>query len=216
MKMSFTEFKQRELNLANFFRLSKGRLEEKKSIILMAGTNVNALSYIKEGVIEVIAQNESGDEIIIDSLTAGDFFGQACMDKNSSASTVTLVALTDCHIESVSFNVINNLPANEQLYLNRLLLSQQSQFTKTSIEKNLNAYFDTVEKRLVKTLKELGNRSDAISLANGDIEIKTTRQKLALMAGCSRENAGRIIKSYHEQGLLWARGKTMILKKDFQ
>lgn len=31
------------------------------------------------------------------------------------------------------------------------------------------------------------------------------------MVGCSREMAGRVLRSLKEQGLVWARGKTMII-----
>jgi CRP/FNR family cyclic AMP-dependent transcriptional regulator len=38
-----------------------------------------------------------------------------------------------------------------------------------------------------------------------------SRQELSRLVGCSREMAGRVLKVLEEQGLLTARGKTMVV-----
>jgi CRP/FNR family cyclic AMP-dependent transcriptional regulator len=43
------------------------------------------------------------------------------------------------------------------------------------------------------------------------IQIKVTRQEISRMVGCSREMAGRVLKSLQDAGLVWAHGKTMIV-----
>jgi hypothetical protein len=42
-------------------------------------------------------------------------------------------------------------------------------------------------------------------------QIKVSRQELSRLVGCSREMAGRVLKVLEEQGLLTARGKTMVV-----
>ena len=42
-------------------------------------------------------------------------------------------------------------------------------------------------------------------------QIKITRQEIGRIVGCSREMAGRVLKVLEEQGLLTARGKTMVV-----
>jgi CRP/FNR family cyclic AMP-dependent transcriptional regulator len=43
------------------------------------------------------------------------------------------------------------------------------------------------------------------------MQIKATRQEIRRMVGCSREMAGRVLRSLQDQGLVWARGKAMII-----
>jgi CRP/FNR family cyclic AMP-dependent transcriptional regulator len=43
------------------------------------------------------------------------------------------------------------------------------------------------------------------------MQIKVSRQELSRLVGCSREMAGRVLKVLEEQGLLTARGKTIVV-----
>jgi CRP/FNR family transcriptional regulator, cyclic AMP receptor protein len=43
------------------------------------------------------------------------------------------------------------------------------------------------------------------------MQIKVSRQELSRLVGCSREMAGRVLKVLEEQGLLRARGKTIVV-----
>jgi len=43
------------------------------------------------------------------------------------------------------------------------------------------------------------------------MQIKVSRQELSRLVGCSREMAGRVLKVLEEQGLLRAKGKTIVV-----
>ena len=43
------------------------------------------------------------------------------------------------------------------------------------------------------------------------MQIKITRQELGKIVGCSREMAGRVLKSLEEDGLVAVSGKTMVV-----
>jgi CRP/FNR family cyclic AMP-dependent transcriptional regulator len=43
------------------------------------------------------------------------------------------------------------------------------------------------------------------------MQIKVSRQELSRLVGCSREMAGRVLKVLEEQGLLHAKGKTIVV-----
>jgi CRP/FNR family cyclic AMP-dependent transcriptional regulator len=43
------------------------------------------------------------------------------------------------------------------------------------------------------------------------MQIKVTRQEIAKIVGCSREMAGRVIKSLEEDNLISAHGKTIVV-----
>ena len=57
---------------------------------------------------------------------------------------------------------------------------------------------------------DLCNEPDAMTHPEGT-QIKVSRQELSRLVGCSREMAGRVLKVLEEQGLLTARGKTMVV-----
>ena len=42
-------------------------------------------------------------------------------------------------------------------------------------------------------------------------QMRVSRQELARLVGCSREMAGRVLKKLEGEGLLHARGKTLVL-----
>jgi CRP/FNR family cyclic AMP-dependent transcriptional regulator len=43
------------------------------------------------------------------------------------------------------------------------------------------------------------------------MQIRVTRQELSRNVGCSREMAGRVLKSLEEQGLISVKGKTIVV-----
>ena len=74
------------------------------------------------------------------------------------------------------------------------------------------AFLD-VTGRVAAALKELSAQPDAMKHEEG-MQIKATRQEISRMVGCSREMAGRVLRSLQDQGLVWACGKTMIIYDD--
>jgi CRP/FNR family cyclic AMP-dependent transcriptional regulator len=57
---------------------------------------------------------------------------------------------------------------------------------------------------------DLCNEPDAMTHPQG-MQIKVSRQELSRLVGCSREMAGRVLKVLEEQGILTARGKTIVV-----
>jgi CRP/FNR family cyclic AMP-dependent transcriptional regulator len=56
----------------------------------------------------------------------------------------------------------------------------------------------------------LSKQPDAMTHPDG-LQIKVTRQELGRIAGCSKEMAGRVLKTLETQGLVRTRGKTMVI-----
>jgi CRP/FNR family cyclic AMP-dependent transcriptional regulator len=67
-----------------------------------------------------------------------------------------------------------------------------------------------VTSRISSTLIDLCDEPDAMSHPQGT-QIRVSRQELARIVGCSREMAGRVLKQLEEQGVLHARGKTVVV-----
>ena len=70
--------------------------------------------------------------------------------------------------------------------------------------------FVDVSGRVAHTLLDLSRQPDAMTHPDG-MQIKVTRQELGKIVGCSREMAGRVLKSLEEEGLVAVAGKTMVV-----
>jgi CRP/FNR family cyclic AMP-dependent transcriptional regulator len=63
--------------LENLLKHAHRKTFDAKQIIIHEGDISNSLYYIIEGAVNVQAENEAGDEIILAHLNEGDFFGEA-------------------------------------------------------------------------------------------------------------------------------------------
>ena len=72
------------------------------------------------------------------------------------------------------------------------------------------AFLD-VTGRIARTLIDLSKEPDAITHPDG-MQIRVTRQEIGRIVGCSREMAGRVLKTLEEEkGLISAKGKTVVV-----
>jgi CRP/FNR family cyclic AMP-dependent transcriptional regulator len=71
------------------------------------------------------------------------------------------------------------------------------------------AFYD-VTGRVARTLIELSREPDAMTHPDG-MQIKITRQELGRLVNCSREMAGRVLKTLEEQQLIAVNGQTIVV-----
>jgi len=64
--------------------------------------------------------------------------------------------------------------------------------------------------RIARTLIELSKGPDAMTHPDG-MQIKITRQEIGRIVNCSREMAGRVLKTLEEQELISVSGKTIVV-----
>ena len=204
-----------ELNptLENFLKQSHRKTYDAKKIIIHEGDVSDSLYYIIEGSVNVQAENESGDEIILAHLNEGDFFGEAGLfepDHDGAVKrTAWVITRTKCIIAEMSYNQFRKI-ASEDPAIMFLLTSQIfSRLRKTS-HKVRDLIFLDVKGRIAHCLLELAREPDAMTHPDG-MQIKSTRQDIAKMVGCSREMAGRVLKELEEENLISAHGKTIVV-----
>jgi CRP/FNR family cyclic AMP-dependent transcriptional regulator len=120
-----------------------------------------------------------------------------------------VVAKSDCEIAEISYVQFRSLVKEDPEIL--FILSGQvfDRLIKTS-QKVRDLIFLDVSGRIARTLLELSQQPDAMTHPDG-MQIKITRQEIGRIVGCSREMVGRVLKSLEEQGLITAKGKTMVV-----
>ena len=200
-------------SLEHMLKLAHHKSYKAKKNIIHEGDVSSSLYYIIKGSVSVLAESETGEEIILAQLNQGDFFGEAGLfefeNDDNIKRTACVIARSDCTIAEISYakfkQIVNNDPAIMFLLTGQIF----NRLKKTSMKVRDLIFLD-VKGRIAHCLLELSEEPDAMTHPDG-MQIKTTRQNLAKMVGCSREMAGRVLKELEEDDLISAHGKTIVV-----
>jgi len=200
-------------SLEHLLKFSHRKSYSAKKIIIHEGDISSSLYYIIEGSVSVLAENKSGDEIILAQLNQGDFFGEAGLFEfdadDDGKRTARVVARSNCIIAEISYTQFKQIVADDPAVMFLLTGQIFNRLRKTS-QKVRDLIFLDVKGRIAHALLELCEEPDAMTHPDG-MQIKVTRQDLAKMVGSSREMAGRVLKELEDEGLITAHGKTVVV-----
>ncbi len=183
-----------------------------KSTIIYAGDRCESLFFIVKGSVTILIEDDDGREMIIAYLNAGDFFGEMGLfekegsDKERSA---WVRAKTECEVAELSYAKFRELTQQDPDILYALGRQMAERLRNTTRKVGDLAFLD-VTGRVARTLLDLCKQPDAMTHPDG-MQIKITRQEIGRIVGCSREMVGRVLKSLESQGLVYVKGKTMVV-----
>lgn len=180
-----------------------------KSVIIYAGDSPDVLYYIVEGSVTVLIEDEDGHEIVLAYLNKGDFFGEMGLFGESSKRSAWVRTRSECELAEISYARFRQL-AEEDAGILFALASQMAARLRTTSRKVSDLAFLDVTGRVARTLLDLCKQPDAMTHPEG-MQIRVTRQEVGRIVGCSREMVGRVLKSLEEQGLIRAKGKTIVV-----
>jgi CRP/FNR family cyclic AMP-dependent transcriptional regulator len=180
-----------------------------KSVIIYAGDAPDVLYYIIEGSVSVLIEEENGQEIVLAYLNKGDFFGEMGLFGENATRSAWVRTRTECELAEISYAKFRQV-ANEDPDILFALSSQMAARLRTTSRKVSDLAFLDVTGRVARTLLDLCKEPDAMTHPDG-MQIRITRQEIGRIVGCSREMVGRVLKSLEEQGLITARGKTIVV-----
>ena len=191
-----------------FLTLARQQQHHKGSTIIHAGDSSDCLYYVLEGSVSVLIEDTDGHEIIVAYLNVGDFFGEMVMFGEVERSA-WVTARSDCKVAIMSVAKFRDLITRDNSLLLKLTHQLTQRLIKTTQKVGELAFLD-VTGRIARTLLDLSTQPDAMTHPDG-LQIKVTRQELGRIAGCSREMAGRVLKTLENQGLVRTSGKTMVI-----
>ncbi len=207
--MKFTP-PQPDVVIETFLSHCHRRKHAAKSTIIHAGDTPETLYYITEGSVAVYIEDEDGREIVLAYLNAGDFFGEmGLFDKESQGRSAIIRARVNCELAEIGYDKFRRLIQEHPEIMFALASQMALRLRNTSLKVGHLAFMD-VTGRVARTLLDLSKQPDAMTHPDG-MQIKITRQELGRIAGCSREMVGKVLKNLEEQGLITARGKTMVI-----
>ena len=183
-----------------------------KSTIIYAGDRCETLFFIVKGSVTILIEDDDGREMIIAYLNSGDFFGEMGLfekDGSDKERSAWVRAKTECEVAEISYAKFRELTQQDPEIL-FALGSQMAERLRNTTRKVGDLAFLDVTGRVARTLLDLCKQPDAMSHPDG-MQIKVTRQEIGRMVGCSREMVGRVLKDLEQQGLVTARGKTMVV-----
>ena len=185
-----------------------------RSEVFHPGDPAGTLYYIISGSVSITAREDDDRELVLGYVGAGEFVGEMGLFVPSDKREVALRTRTACELAEITHERLQQLllgalatDAPRLLYAIGAQLSRR--LLDTSRKAGRLAFLDVAD-RILRTLHDLAREPDALSHPQGT-QLKVSRQELARLTGCSREMAGRVLKKLQIDGLLHARGKTVVL-----
>lgn len=199
-------------DIEKFLRHCQRKDYKAKSVILKQGEPSDSLYLVLEGSVSVLVQDESDPEhmLVVSYLNPGDFVGEmGLFEDEPQVRSAMVIAKTACSVAEISYERFHRMRAQFPGILYAITRQLGSRLRLTTNKLTDLAFVD-VSGRIAHTLLDLCREPDAMTHPDG-MQIKITRQELGKIVGCSREMAGRALKSLEEGGLVAVSGKTMVV-----
>lgn len=181
----------------------------KGTLIIERGQKPDVLYYIISGSVTVLIEDPDGRRVVLAYLNQGDFFGEMGLFDEKEQRSAWVRTRCECEFAELSYERFRQIAKENTEVLFALLGQIAARLRKTS-RKIVDLVFLDVAGRVARTLLDLCREPDAMTHPDG-MQIKVTRLEIGSIVGCSREMAGRVLKELEEQGLISARGKTIIV-----
>jgi CRP/FNR family transcriptional regulator, cyclic AMP receptor protein len=206
----FAELASAELTALE--RAAERREFARDEVIFAMHEPADGLYVIADGRVKVCVATESGKEIILATLGAGQFFGEMALLDNEprSASVIAQLPSTAYRIHRQDFERL--LEAHPTIA--RKLLRELSIRLRRANEKMESLVTLDVVGRLARFFIDLARQHGQI-LGNGWVAVRRpTHQDIANSVGTSRETVTRLINDLEQRGLVVNEGKMSYLREE--
>ncbi len=199
-------------DIENFLRYCQRQDFKAKSTILRAGAVSSSLYFILDGSVSVIVEGDEDHEMVVSYLNPGDFFGEMGLftpEGEEEVRSAIIQAKTQCEVAEISYERFHKIRGQfpEILFAIARQITERLRHTTRKLS---DLAFVDVTGRVAHTLLDLCDQPDAMTHPEG-MQIKITRQELGKIVGCSREMAGRVLKTLEDEGLVNVSGKTIVV-----
>ena len=201
-------------NVEDFLLHCQRRDYKPKSVILREGEDSDYLYLMLDGSVSVMVEDERDHDhmMVVSYLNTGDFFGEMGLfteTEDESPRSAMIQARTACEVAAISYDKFHQI-RDQYPDILFAIARQMGNRLRATTRKLKNLAFVDVSGRVAQTLLDLCKEPDAMTHPDG-MQIKITRQELGKIVGCSREMAGRVLKTLEEDGLVSVSGKTMVV-----
>ena len=192
-----------------FLSYCRIRTVPSKTVIIHAGDLPDILYYIISGSVEVMIEDEDGNEMVLAYLNKGQFFGEMGLFYEQPTRSAWVRTRQQSELAEMTYPRFRQIAAESPGLIFELATQLATRLDRTNRKLGDLAFVD-VTGRVAHAIMDLCGEPDAMTHPEG-MQIKVSRQELSRLVGCSREMAGRVLKVLEEQGLLRATGKTIVV-----
>jgi CRP/FNR family cyclic AMP-dependent transcriptional regulator len=186
---------------------------EAGSVIVSQEEPGDQLFLISSGKVKVVLYGETGREIILSILRAGDFFGEmSLLDRQPRSANV--VAVEDSQLLGLDRDAFQtHLTSHPTTAL--AILAEMSRRMRHADEVIGNLALLDVYARVARTVRDLAQKQG--EPVDGGLLIKNrpTQQEIAGLIGTSRETVSRALNDFTRRGLLEMSGKQILVRWGF-
>ncbi len=178
----------------------------KNTVVVTQGDETDSLYVIIEGRVDVFLQNDKGKEIIINTLSECDTFGELAplggIPRQASIIT-TEESIMVVISRQVFMDTLLTKPAISMRIIDQLI-DLIKDLTEEVSSLALEDVYNRVVRVLYKHSEEIGNKL---------VTEKLTQQDIALRVGATREMVHRILKELKTGGYISITGKHITIEK---
>ena len=158
----------------------------------------NALFILKNGLVKITIEDQSGREIILRMLYPTDFFGEMSLidDMPRSATVSTLEPSDAMIIYRDSF--LHLIEKNPKIILNMTVALSRRLRRVNELIRSLA--FHDVYGKVARVLLNLAREKGRATKEGTVIDLRLTQQELAELAGMSRETMIRTLRDFQQAG----------------
>jgi CRP-like cAMP-binding protein len=186
------------------------RAHPTETVLVSQAEPADAACFIGAGRVRLLLADESGRELTLAQLGPGDLFGESALFEGQVAAT-TALALEDVVVLKLTREAF--LGHAQRHPLSALSLAGELNRRLATAHRTIaELAFDSVERRLVRTLRRWGLDHGAVLTREGlFLRTRPTHHDLAQMTGSARETITRAFSSLTRRGLLVRRGTGVVL-----
>lgn len=192
-----------------FLSYCRIRTVPSKTVIIHAGDLPDILYYIISGSVEVMVEDEEGNEMVLAYLNKGQFFGEMGLFYEQPQRSAWVRTRSESEIAEMTYPRFRQIASESPGLIFELATQLATRLDRTNRKLGDLAFVD-VTGRVAHAIMDLCREPDAMTHPEG-MQIKVSRQELSRLVGCSREMAGRVLKVLEDQGLVRASGKTIVV-----
>ena len=192
-----------------FLSYCRVRTVPSKTALIHAGDLPDVLYYIIRGSVEVMIEDEDGNEMVLAYLNKGQFFGEMGLFYEQPQRSAWVRTRSESEIAEMTYPRFRQIASESPGLVFELATQLATRLDRTNRKLGDLAFVD-VTGRVAHAIMDLCREPDAMTHPDG-MQIKVSRQELSRLVGCSREMAGRVLKVLEDQGLVRASGKTIVV-----
>ena len=193
-----------ETQLASIGAHAAWRVCEKGEVIVRQGELADSFFVIASGQVKVY-MSEGGREVILKTLSAGDFFGEIPMFDQEPRSA-SVAAIERCHLQALSYKAFQRAMESSTDIAKRVLETLAKRLRDADRKIGTLALMN-ISSRVSRTLLELA------IVSNGRMVVGEpfTQKDLAGMVGASREMVNRTLHDLMQRGYIDVQRKSITI-----